>query len=111
MGKIAVVGDYDSIYGFSTLGLDIYPVGAEDNPYDVMKRVTSGVYGVVYITEALAEKVPKVIEKYSGAISPAIILIPGTSGNTGKGIANVKKTVEQAVGSDILFGSNDQRKD
>ncbi|MBO1695080.1 V-type ATP synthase subunit F, partial [Bacteroides uniformis] len=26
MYKIAVVGDYDSIYGFATLGLDIFPV-------------------------------------------------------------------------------------
>ena len=26
MYKIAVVGDYDSIYGFATLGLDTFPV-------------------------------------------------------------------------------------
>ena len=25
MYKIAVMGDYDSIYGFAALGLDIYP--------------------------------------------------------------------------------------
>ena len=28
----------------------------------------------------------------------------GVSGNTGAGVNGVKKTVEQAVGSDILFG-------
>ena len=26
MYKIAVLGDYDSIYGFAALGLDIFPV-------------------------------------------------------------------------------------
>lgn len=26
MLKVAVMGDYDSIYGFQALGLDIYPV-------------------------------------------------------------------------------------
>ena len=26
MYKIAVLGDYDSIYGFATLGLDTFPV-------------------------------------------------------------------------------------
>ena len=36
---------------------------------------------------------------------PSIILIPGISGNTGKGVEGVKKSVEQAVGSDILFSN------
>ncbi len=31
--------------------------------------------------------------------------IPGIAGNTGAGVAGVKKSVEQAVGSDIIFGS------
>ena len=40
------------------------------------------------------------------SLLPSIILIPGISGNTGAGIENVKKSVEQAVGSDILFSNN-----
>ncbi len=36
---------------------------------------------------------------------PAIIQIPGVSGNTGDGVRGVKKSVEQAVGSDILFSN------
>ena len=30
MYKIAVVGDYDSIYGFAALGLDTFPVTAQE---------------------------------------------------------------------------------
>ena len=44
------------------------------------------------------------INKYGEQTFPAIIQIPGVSGNTGAGVEGVKKTVEQAVGSDILFG-------
>ena len=33
---------------------------------------------------------------------PAVVPIPGLQGNTGLGMAQVKKSVEQAVGSDIL---------
>ena len=44
------------------------------------------------------------IEEYCEKTLPAIIRIPGVSGNTGAGVKGVKKTVEQAVGSDILFG-------
>ena len=43
------------------------------------------------------------IQKTNDNPIPAVILIPGISGNTGKGIANVKKAVEKAVGSDIIF--------
>ena len=30
-------------------------------------------------------------------------MIPGVSGNTGSGILGVRKSVEKAVGSDIIF--------
>ena len=43
--------------------------------------------------------------KYQDQVIPAIIQIPGIAGNTGAG-AGVKKSVEVAVGSDILFGDD-----
>lgn len=103
MYKIAVMGDYDSIYGFATLGLDTFPV--DDPEYGVMllKRLAEDNYAVIYMTEALASDLNKEIDRYREVMKPAIILIPGISGNTGAGIAGVKKSVEQAVGSDILF--------
>jgi archaeal/vacuolar-type H+-ATPase subunit F len=52
----------------------------------------------------VAAQIPSEINKYGEQTFPAIIQIPGVSGNTGAGVEGVKKTVEQAVGSDILFG-------
>ena len=106
MYRIAVLGDYDSIYGFAALGLDIFP---EADPAQAAKRLRTlagGNYAVVYITEALAAQIEEEIDKYRSAPLPAIILIPGLSGNTGKGIGSVRKSVEQAVGSDIIFQEN-----
>ena len=60
---------------------------------------------MIYITEALAAQLGSEIERYREADLPAIILIPGVSGNTGQGILAVKKSVEQAVGSDIIFNN------
>ena len=45
------------------------------------------------------------IDRYISDYLPAIIPIPGVSGNTGRGMRNVKKSVERAVGSDIIFNS------
>lgn len=104
MYKIAVLGPYDSIYGFSTLGLDIIPVQDAKTGAETLKNVADSAYAVIYITEGLAAELADEIEKYKEKMMPSIILIPGISGNTGAGVENVKKCVEKAVGSDIIFG-------
>ena len=103
MDKIAVMGDYDSIYGFAALGLSTFPV---DNLETAKKRLSTLVNsgsGIIYVTEELARMMSDKIDEYKSMMSPAIILIPGVKGNTGEGILSVRKSVEQAVGSDILF--------
>lgn len=105
MYKIAVLGDYNSIYGFAALGLDTFPVEDPAEGKEKLNRLAAGEYAVIYITEQLAAQLSAEISKYSEELMPAIIQIPGISGNTGAGIENVKKSVETAVGSDILFSN------
>lgn len=105
MYKIAVLGPYDSIYGFATLGLDIFAVSSAEEGEEKLRRLAEGEYAVIYITEGLASEISHEIERYAEQVMPAIILIPGIAGNTGAGIQNVKNSVEKAVGSDILFGN------
>jgi len=107
MYKIAVVGDWDSIYGFGALGLTVFDETGEDpeRAAALIKRLSMQEYGVIYVTEALADRIPDTIEKMRGNPVPAVILIPGISGNTGEGISAVRHSVEQAVGSDIIFGT------
>lgn len=103
MYKIAVLGDRDSIYGFAALGLDTYPVADRETAIKVFRKIVDQSYAVIYITESLQEELSVEIDAYRTVCLPAIIPIPGVSGNTGKGMLNVKKSVEQAVGSDIIF--------
>lgn len=103
MYKVAVMGDYDSIYGFAALGLAVFPVDDYESCRTTLKRLAEDDYAVIYITESKASLVKEEISEYREQKLPAVILIPGVSGNTGAGIAQVKKSVEQAVGSDIIF--------
>ncbi len=103
MYKIAVIGDRDSIYGFAALGLDTYPVSEREEAVKTLKSLSQGTYAVIYITEALLAVLADEVAAYATVKVPAIIPIPGVSGNTGAGIMNVKKMVERAVGSDIIF--------
>ena len=106
MYKVAVIGDRDSIYGFAALGLETFPVSEQSQAVHKLRELAEGEYAVIYITEALAESLKNEVDRYRLARLPAIIPIPGVSGNTGMGIANVKKSVEQAVGSDIIFNGD-----
>ncbi len=107
MYKIAVMGDWDSIYGFAALGLTCFRVDGNntEEAEKTLRRIADQDYAVIYMTEALAAVLHAEIARYRTRPQPAIILIPGISGNTGEGLSAVKKSVEQAVGSDIIFGS------
>lgn len=108
MYKAAVMGDWDAIYGFSALGLKTVAEDGSDpeKAAQKLKELAEQQYAVIYITEPLAAKIPEAVEEMRLRAMPALILIPGISGNTGEGMKGVSRTVEQAVGSDILFGNH-----
>lgn len=105
MYKIAAMGDKDSIYGFASLGLHIFPFEDSDDSTQAahtLRRLSESGYAVIYITEKLASLIQPEILRLSSQPLPAVVLIPGVRGNTGLGLANVSLSVEKAVGSDIL---------
>jgi len=102
MYKVAAMGDADSITGLSALGVEIFPGVDAGEAARQLKRLENNGYAVIYVTEALAAKIPEEIGRYRYERIPAVILIPGISGNTGEGLANIRISVEKAVGMDIL---------
>ena len=102
MYKIAAIGDKDSVYGFASIGLSIFPEEDAAGASRTLRRLADDGYAVIYITERLASQLKAELEHYREQTIPAIIPIPGVTGNNGMGMKNVSKSVEQAVGSDIL---------
>lgn len=106
MYKVGVIGDHSSVLGFKALGLDIFPAKDLSDGRKVLNRIVKEKYAMIYITEKLYKDMAEEVEKYKDLLIPAIIPIPGIDGSHGMGMANLKKSVERAVGADILF-SND----
>lgn len=102
MYKIAVMGDRDSVSGFASLGLEIFPEEDAERAAATLRRMVAGGYAVIYMTEQLAAQLEAEIDRYRNLPVPAIIPIPGVTGNTGMGLRSVSKSVEKAVGSDII---------
>ncbi|WP_071025628.1 V-type ATP synthase subunit F [Peptoniphilus raoultii] len=102
MYKIAVLGDKDSVLAFMALGIDVFIAYTKEESRDLIDRLAEKNYGVIFITEQLAAKIPNTIKRYNEKIIPAIILIPSNQGSLGIGIDNLNRNVEKAVGANIL---------
>ena len=100
--QIAVLGDKDSVMGFKALGLMVFPVESLEQARSTLHRIAKEDFAVVYLTEQFAAQMQADIARYKDELTPAIILIPGKEGSLGLGMANIKKSVERAVGADIL---------
>lgn len=103
MYKIGVLGDYDSICAFAALGLDTVSVETAKQAEERLRDMAISGYGIIYITEQYFKEIENVIESYRDALTPAILPIPCVKGFYGVGKTRMKKYVEQAVGSDIIY--------
>ncbi len=103
---IAVIGDSESIKGFSAVGLDIFPCDDFEGAGHLLRRLAdSDNYAIIYLTEDIYLLSEKERGRYEERLSPAIIPIPGVRGNQSTGRKRLSSFVEKAVGSDIIFNN------
>lgn len=101
--KIAVIGDPATVLGFRGLGLET--ISAEPGPglTETLKRlILSEQYGILYITNALAEEAQPILQEAKNRALPAIIPIPMGPPAAALGQLALKDAVRRAVGFDIL---------
>jgi len=100
--KIGIIGDRFSVMGFSA-AIETRIVEKPRDAIRELRRMIDERYAIIYIIEQTAELIADEIDKYRKYMIPAIITIPGIFGSTGMGLREIKKSVERAVGADILF--------
>lgn len=100
--NIAVIGDKDSILGFKALGIDVF---TPTDPLEIRKEIeglAKSNYGVIFITEQLAQQVKDTIAQYDKEYIPAIIPIPSNQGTLQIGMDRIDENVEKAVGINLF---------
>ena len=100
--KVAVVGDRDSVLVFKALGVHVFESIESTDARKTVNRLAKEDYGVIFITEQIAEKIKETIDRYNDKVSPAIILIPSNQGSLNIGMNRINTNVEKAVGANIL---------
>ena len=101
-GKIGIIGDKDSILGFMAAGFKVFPVSNPSKAKEILEKAKDDGFAVMYVTEEIITKIPEIYEKLKTEPAIAVIPLPSKNGALGFGMANIKKSVERAVGADIL---------
>jgi len=102
MYRIAVIGDRDSILGFKALGVEIFPVATAEQAARALRNAGEEGYAIIFVTEPLLAEIESEIDALNREVLPAVIPIPNNKGATGVAMERMRRTVEQAVGVDIL---------
>ncbi len=104
MHKMAVIGEASSAAGFAALGVTVMPAADATEATALLKKAADGGHAVIFITEGIAKDMLDAISAYAKKPLPIVITIPDNEGNAGAAMAKLRRTVEKALGADILFG-------
>jgi len=106
MHKIGIIGDHNSVLGYKAVGIDTFSCETTDEAKKALSRLAKDGYAIIFIIEGTAKDMLEVMDKYKYRQLPAVVPIPGWDGNHGIGDTILKKSVERAVGADILYGGD-----
>ena len=103
-GKIAMVGDGDSIMVFKAAGVATFPAETEAKAREVLRKIARE-YKIIFLTEELARPLTEFLKRFDEEVYPVVLSIPSKSGSTGYGAEVLKSAMERALGVDILFNN------
>lgn len=98
-GKIAIVGEGDSIMVFKAAGVDTFPVSDEKKARDAIRSAAQD-HRVIFLTEELARALGDFLKRFDESPYPVVLALPSSSGY---GEEQLKAAMERALGVDILF--------
>ena len=102
MSEIAMIGDKDSILGFKSLGVVIFPVNSKEESEAVLMEVIKQDYKVAFITEQMAPDAERIAKLLGDRTFPVITMIPSNRGSTGQARQRLQALVRRAAGADVL---------
>jgi V/A-type H+/Na+-transporting ATPase subunit F len=103
--KIAAFGEKDIMLIFKAIGADVYQVDRSDNmeyAEGKLKQLIKEGYGIIFMTETIAEKMDSIVKYYSNRVSPSIVIIPGPGERNNYAVRQLRSAIIRAVGADVM---------
>ncbi len=106
-GKLAIIGDGDSVLAFKAGGVDSYSAVNSTDAGAILTKIAKQ-YQIIFITDDFAKDLDQTMKKYLTSPYPIILTIPSKNGSNGYGVESLKKAMDKALGVDILFNKDEQ---
>ncbi|MCD8308573.1 MAG: V-type ATP synthase subunit F [Clostridia bacterium] len=101
-GKMAIVGDGDSIMVFRAAGVDTFAAEGAKSAREAVRRAAKD-HDIIFVTEEFYKPNEEFMKRFDEEPYPVVISIPSKSGSSGYSDALLKNAMEKALGVDILF--------
>lgn len=101
--RIGIIGNRSIIQSFKLFGIEIFPINSLEEGRAVIKKISQDNFAVLFITEDWMEKLDQDLTELKQKSIPAVVSLPTHLSQNDYGVKELKKTIERAVGSDILF--------
>lgn len=103
MSNIALIGEKEVVTGFSLIGLKLFPATDSQEALKALRDCEKEDYTIVFITNDIAQPIVGEIEEFQKSSSMTVCILPNRSKETTLSLDILRRNVEKAVGTDILF--------
>lgn len=101
-GNIAIIGNGDFITVFQAAGVKAFSADSEQKAKEALRQAALN-FQIIFMTEELYRPLAEYCKRFDEAPYPIVIPIPSGKGEGGDGQEILKKSMERALGVDILF--------
>ena len=101
-GRIAFLGDTDSVLGFRALGVETHVPGSPEDAREEFRRLVKQETSVIMITEDLLDTLQEQIDETMNRAVPAVVVLPGIVGTRKRGEDTIRELIIRAVGIDLM---------
>lgn len=101
MPSAAIIGDRQSLAGFTALGVDGYAAESEAEAKAALEKAQRAGCALILMTEAAARHAHVHIEAMRQKEGPPVLILPGETGNTGQAEREIEAAIRQAAGAGL----------
>ncbi len=101
-GKIAFIGDADSVLGFRALGVETVVPENADSAREQFARLVKEKISIIMITENMMDDLQEQIEETVHMAIPSVVVLPGITGTQKRGETTIRELIIKAVGVDLM---------
>ncbi len=101
-GKIAFIGDIDTVLGFKALGVEVIVPKDDADAREQFKRLAKEETSVIMVTEDIADPIKEEIEDTMHRAIPTVVVLPGIQGSSRRGEETIRELIIKAVGVDLM---------